>query len=295
MDARKFHLNPSDYGMPTRDELVAMRIWDSHYHGFQSSPQPIKQHEETMYYVERMGIERVVAVDVGGTWQHPLLDTAFETQKWEILVQHQDRVSGLIPIEPSYPGKSLAKMEKWIRHGPCIGIKYSGGNEAGVNCDHPNNDAIIKLAVELNAVIYIHTWIKVGGKAPRAGGGNSAGESSPMDIARLAQRYPDVSLICGHSGGDWELGVRAIRPFKNVLLEFAGSDPHSGSVDYAVRQLGADRIVWGGHGPSRSFATELGKILDADLTKEDRMKVFGGNYRRLAAPIFRKKGLKIVP
>jgi predicted TIM-barrel fold metal-dependent hydrolase len=114
-----------------------------------------------------------------------------------------------------------------------------------------------------------------------------------MDIARLAQRFPQVSLICGHSGGDWELGVRAVRPYKNVLLEFSGSDPHSGMVEYAIRELGVDRLVWGGHGPSRSYATELGKVLDADISKADRMKIFGGNLRRISASIFRKKGMKI--
>ena len=116
-----------------------------------------------------------------------------------------------------------------------------------------------------------------------------------MDLARLAQRFPQVAMICGHSGGDWELGVRAIRPFRNVLLEFAGSDPHSGMVEYAIRELGVDRLVWGGHGPSRSYATELGKVLDADISKADRMKIFGANLRRISAAIFRKKGMKIEP
>ena len=114
-----------------------------------------------------------------------------------------------------------------------------------------------------------------------------------MHVAKLARRFPDVQMICGHSGGDWELGIRAIRPFKNVLLEFAGTDSHSGSVDHAVAELGVDRIVWGGHGPSRSYATELGKVLDADLSPSDRVKIFGGNFRRYAAPIFRQKGIKI--
>jgi uncharacterized protein len=84
-----------------------------------------------------------------------------------------------------------------------------------------------------------------------------------------------------------------VRPQKNVLLEFAGSDPHSGEVEYAVKELGADRVVWGGHGPSRSYATELGKVLDADLSRADRMKIFGGNFRKIAAPIFEAKGMKI--
>jgi len=142
--------------------------------------------------------------------------------------------------------------------------------------------------------VYVHTWLKVGGQPRRPGGDNGDSESTPMDLAELARRFPKVPLICGHSGGDWELGVRAVRPYPNILLEFAGSDPHSGMVEYAIRELGVDRLVWGGHGPSRSYATELGKVLDADISKADRMKILGGNLRRICAPIFEKKGLKLV-
>jgi predicted TIM-barrel fold metal-dependent hydrolase len=60
-----------------------------------------------------------------------------------------------------------------------------------------------------------------------------------------------------------------------------------------VKELGADRLIWGGHGPSRSYSTELSKVLDADLTHEQRLQIFGGNLRRIAAPIFEQKGLKI--
>src|SRR5690606_31955450 len=100
-------------------------------------------------------------------------------------------------------------------------------------------------------------------------------------------------IICGHSGGDWEIGARAVRAHENVYFEFSGSDPHSGQVDYAVNELGIDRIVWGGHGPSRSYATELSKVFDSGLSQRDRMKVLGENYRRLCEPIFRKKGYRL--
>ena len=109
----------------------------------------------------------------------------------------------------------------------------------------------------------------------------------------MARRFPDVPLICGHSGGDWELGVRAVRRFRNVYIEFSGSDPHSGQVDFTVAEVGADRLVWGGHGPSRCYSTELAKVFDADLTLAQREKIFGGNLRRIAEPIFRKKGYKV--
>jgi len=291
---REFALNPAAYGLPTRDDLVKLRIWDIHYHGFMNGG--IRAHEENLFYVERMGIERMLSLDIAGTTADPLGNSLSADKKREIreyLEKNSDRVSGLIPIDPTQPIESCRKMEEWIRQGPCIGIKYYGGNPGGVVCSHPDNDAIIRLAAEMNAVIYIHTWMKIGGQPRRAGGDNERGESTPTDVALLAERFPSVPLICGHSGGDWELGVRAVRRHENVYIEFSGSDPHSGQVDYTVRELGAGRLIWGGHGPSRSYSTELSKVLDADLTHEQRLQIFGGNLRRLAGPIFRQKGYKL--
>jgi predicted TIM-barrel fold metal-dependent hydrolase len=291
---REFALNPAAYGLPTRDDLVKLRIWDIHYHGFMSGG--IRAHEDNLFYVERMGIERMLSLDIAGTTADPLGSSFSAERKREIreyLEKNSDRVSGLIPIDPTQPIESCRKMEEWIRQGPCIGIKYYGGNPGGVVCSHPDNDAIIRLAAELNALIYIHTWMKIGGQPRRPGGVNERGESTPMDVALLAERFPSVPLICGHSGGDWELGVRAVRRHENVYIEFSGSDPHSGQVDYTVRELGPGRLIWGGHGPSRSYSTELSKVLDADLNHEQRLQIFGGNLRRIAGAIFRQKGYKL--
>ena len=292
---QQFAIDPKLYGIPDRAQLVDLRIWDTHYHGFLTGTDPIKQHEKMMFYVERMGIERVISVDIGGTLQDPLDPKPHDKEQLEILEKNKGKVSGIVPIDPGFPEESAAKMKQWIRNGPAIGIKYVGGNKLGVTCDHPNNDRIISLAAELGAAIYIHTWIKVGGEPRYPGGANLKGESTPMHVATLAKRFPHVQMICGHSGGDWELGARAIRPYENVLFEFSGADPQSGSVDYAVNLLGADRIVWGGHGPSRSFATELSKVLDANISHDQRMKIFGANYRRLTTKIFKTKGIDIKP
>ena len=288
---REFVLDPATYGLPSRDDLVKLRIWDMHYHGFFTDG--IRSHEENLFYVERMGIERMLSLDIAGSPEDPLGTKWSDEKKREMrqyLEQHSDRVSGLIPIDPSQPVESCRKIEEWVAKGPCIGIKYYGGNPSGVVCSHRDSDAIIRLAADLKAVIYIHTWLKVGGKPRRSGGDNAPGESTPMDVALLAERFPTVPLICGHSGGDWEVGVRAVRRHENVFIEFSGFDPHSGQVDYMVAQVSVSRLIWGGHGPSRCYSTELSKVLDADLTHDQRLQIFGGNLRRIAAPIFREKG-----
>ena len=60
MNPRDFALDPAAYGLPTRDDLVKLRIWDMHYHGFMGGGIP--QHEENLFYVERMGIERMLSL-----------------------------------------------------------------------------------------------------------------------------------------------------------------------------------------------------------------------------------------
>jgi hypothetical protein len=291
-NTQEFALNPADYGLPTRDELVKLRIWDIHYHGF-AVRDGLRQHAETMRSVERMGIERIFSLEIAGHLDRPFEPTGMEAEQKAILEQEGSRVSGLTCVDPADPDRSVEKMVRWVRNGPCVGIKYAGHDRHPIRCNHPNNDAIIGLAGELNAMIYIHSWLNVGGDPRRPGGGNLAGEATPMDVVELARRFPEVPIVCGHTGGDWELGIRTVRTTPNILMEFAGSDPHSGAVDLAVKELGADRIVFGGHIPSRSYATELSKVLDADITHEQRMLILGGNLRRISAAILRKKGIKV--
>lgn len=281
-----FTVNPSILGLPSREELIDMRIWDLHYHG-------TRNHEEVVKYVLRMGIERVISLDIG-TWGESTEDRERDEQHQALLNEWQDLMLGITRINPSRPADSIERMNRWIENGPAIGIKYGGGhNPEGTTCSHPNNDPIIERAKELNAVIYVHTWIKVGGEPRYAGGGNNYGESTPIDVAKLAKRFPEVPIICGHQGGDWELGIRAIRPYENVFMEFSGGKPASGAVDFAVKELGAERLVWGGHLPSRSYANELSKVYDADLTDMQRRKVFGENLRKIAYPILKDKGYSI--
>jgi hypothetical protein len=101
----------------------------------------------------------------------------------------------------------------------------------------------------------------------------------PIDEVDRASCRPDFAVVA----------------YPGYIIEFSGSDPHSGQVDYTVAQMGVDRLVWGGHGPTRSHSTELSKVLDADLDDAQRRQIFGVNLRRIAAPIFRRKGYPLDP
>ena len=60
----------------------------------------------------------------------------------------------------------------------------------------------------------------------------------------------------------------------------------------AVRELGARRIIYGSDVPGRSFASQLAKVLGADISDADRRLILGENLRRLLMPILDAKGVK---
>jgi predicted TIM-barrel fold metal-dependent hydrolase len=124
-------------------------------------------------------------------------------------------------------------------------------------------------------------------------GPEDVAESTPMEIAAVARRHPTVTVICGHTGGNWELGIRAIRDVKNVCADLCGSDPTAGYTEMAVRELGAERVMYGSDVGGRSFASQLGKVMGADLTDSARRLVLGGNLRRVLQPILNAKGVKV--
>ena len=99
--------------------------------------------------------------------------------------------------------------------------------------------------------------------------------------------------MCVHTGGNWELGIRTIRDTKNVCAEIAGSDPTSGFVEMAVRELGAERVIYGSDVGGRSFASQLGKVIGADVPDSAKELILGGNLRRLLTPVLRAKGYPI--
>lgn len=260
-----------------------MRIWDLHCHlsGVEGRT-PEERMARLIAYADRMGVERLI-VFMGFPWSNDPTADDLKRQNDQVLQalsHYHDRAFGFAYVSPAHVEASLAEIERCIKNGPMVGIKLWVARR----CNRPEIDPIIRAAADLQAVIFQHTWIKAGGNLP--------GESSPMDLAELVARFPRVPMICGHTGGDWEKGIRVVRALENVSIDLGGSDPTAGFVEMAVRELGHRRVLYGSDIGGRSFASQLAKVHGAHITDEAKRAILSENLRRLMSPILRNKGIQ---
>jgi predicted TIM-barrel fold metal-dependent hydrolase len=154
-----------------------------------------------------------------------------------------------------------------------------------VRCTDPRLDSIVRRATELQAVVFQHTWHKTTGNLP--------GESTPAEFAQLAVKHPEAKIICGHTGGNWEVGIRAVRSLPHVTIDVGGSDPTAGFVEMAVRELGAERILYGSDIGGRSVSSQLAKVTGAQITPQEKRLILGENLKRILTPILKAKGVRL--
>ena len=177
---------------------------------------------------------------------------------------------GLCYLNPAHgEGACLAEIERCVVAGGMIGIKLW----VAVNARRPELDPILRRAAELGAPVLHHAWYKTVQHV--------AEESDPSDIADLAVRHPEVTIVMAHLGGGGWRGVRAVAGCPNVVVDTSGAQPEAGLVEYAVRELGPMRVVFGSDWPLRDFAVQKARVEGARLSARDRRWVLGENARRI--------------
>jgi len=258
------------------------KIWDVHTHlAGADGRTPDEKMGWLVRYAARAGIERIV-VFMGYPFAYDPTPQELRRQNDQVLQalsHYHDRAFGFVYVSGKYPEQSVKEIDRCVRDGPMVGVKLWVARR----CHAPELDAIVERATQLRAPILQHTWIKTGGNLP--------GESTPADLAQLAKRHPHAIFLCGHAGGNWLVGLRQVRTSKNVYIETGGTDPTVGFLESAVRILGPTRVVFGSDAPGRSFASQVAKVVAADISEENKRLVLGGNLRRLLHPILQNKGI----
>jgi predicted TIM-barrel fold metal-dependent hydrolase len=140
-------------------------------------------------------------------------------------------------------------------------------------CDDPKVYPLVEKCIDYRVPVLIHTFHKAVGQLEF--------ETLGQNVANLAKRYPQARLIMAHLGANCYLAVKHIRNYPNVSADISGSIFRRDDLDYAVKQIGAGRILFGSDMPDINLVVSLGQVEEAELTPGEKELIYCKNALKL--------------
>ena len=171
-----------------------------------------------------------------------------------------------IVFKPNYP--ELA--QRTIELAESAGVRqfkiHDDGND--LPYDHENYFCLYEHANRTQAVILVHTY----------------GKKHVEPMMKMAAQFPGMKILLGHSGiVEEDIYREAVRRHDNIFLETCCSMAWYGLVERLATMAGADRVLFGTDMPFMSPDQQIGRILFARISDDDKRHILGLNARRVFA------------
>jgi predicted TIM-barrel fold metal-dependent hydrolase len=178
-----------------------------------------------------------------------------------------DRFIGFAYVSPLAPQGMVPELERAIGRLGFRAIKlYSPYTPYEYN--HPIWDPVYQFAQERGLAVLAHT----------------GQDAEPRFLAEAAARFPGARFVAGHAGNTDPFrrqSIKAAQRCPNFFLETCSTYRTPGVIEELVREAGADRVLYGSDLPLMDPRPQLGKIITARISDQDKRLVLGGNARRL--------------
>jgi predicted TIM-barrel fold metal-dependent hydrolase len=183
-----------------------------------------------------------------------------------ILARHTDRLIGYVSVPtPRLGQRAVDEVHRCHEKYGMRGLKIYSHPEASIA--EPGTVPLLEAAAEHGMPILAHT--------------------TPAECDYLMERVPQCRLLMAHMGGhpyalgDWHRAVAVAQKHPNLLLDTASSQIDNGQIEFAVAQLGPERILYGSDMPLLDPHTQKAKVAGAEISDEAKRLILGGNVARI--------------
>jgi len=187
--------------------------------------------------------------------------------------QFPDRLRAYMAVNPNYPELLRRDLDTFDDYRDVyVGFKFLADYHK-VPLDAEAYRPAWEFANERKLLILTHTW----GRSPLDG---------PEVVRKMAERYPDVRLLLGHScHGEWDKAISVARDCPNAYLELTAVLDDRGVVERFVGAGLAHKMLFGTDLPWFDPQHDIGCLLSADITDEDRHLILHRNAEELLAGV----------
>ena len=217
-------------------------------------------------------VECTIASPLAGLLPRGQSDPVAANQHAALVAHETPGLLQWVIVHPLVP-ETFRQAEQLLQEPHCVGIKLHPEEHCYPISDH--GQALFELAAQHNAVVLVHSGDPL---------------SWPADFLPWANEFPNLTLLLAHlgngggAGGDPTLQVRAIQQSRHGNVFVDTSSARSilpGLVEWAVQEVGADKILFGSDTPLYSTAMQRTRIDHAEIPEEAKCAILYMNAQRI--------------
>jgi len=268
------HIFPP-YVAQDREKFLDRDVWFGELY---SNPKaPIAAAEDLIASMDEASVDK--AVTFGFAWSDPALCRETNDYVIDAISRYPDRLIGFIAVNPCAADETQREIERCVAKG-LVGIGELMPDGQGFSCDEAFvTDPLGEIAQHYRLPILTHTSEPVGHLYPGKG-------TRPLSsILSLAQRFPDVVLVCAHWGGGlflYELMPKLIPTLRNVYYDTAASlFVYRDRIFHAAAQIAPNKLLFGTDYPLISHRKFLRRVKAIGLPTMLERDLLGENARRV--------------
>jgi predicted TIM-barrel fold metal-dependent hydrolase len=230
---------------------------------------------EFVAYLDKCGVRRGV---ISSSWsnkaQTPEDYRNGNNEVAKYVQTYKGRFRGSCVITPVRIEEALREIERCHKEFGYVWLGEFCNYMTGYSYRTPEWSQVMKLATDLNLVVQIHTNV--------------------AEMQYLAETFPETTIVFPHLGSsrdDIFTRIGIVAKHKNTHIELSGSGHERvGIIEKAVREIGADRVLYGSDFTINEPAGVIARVKNAFLTEQDRAKILYGNVERLLAKAGSRRG-----
>lgn len=219
-------------------------------------------------YMDEVGVDFIVSSPV-----EDLMDGSSKREQiHDAMRRYPDRIKGYYCVNPLLGFSPEGIAREFAGHPGYVGLKFLPDY-------HRTNltDDIYRPAFEYadahHMLVLSHTW-----------GVSMHGEScnSADKVIGVLDRYKNITFIMGHScQGQVDLAIEIARTYPNAYLDLCDTSRLNGVIEKMVREVGAQKVVFGTDVPMQGFCFQLGCVLGARISDHDKKCILRDNALRI--------------
>lgn len=198
-----------------------------------------------------------------------------DSKKYQItdaMRRYPDRIKGYYCVNPLL-GVDREEIKKAFHDNPgFVGLKFLPDYHRTALTDEIYAPAM-ELANEYHMLCLSHTWgISMNGESC-----NSADK-----VIGVLEKYPNITFIMGHSiQGQVDDAIEIAKRFPNAYLDLCDTCRLNGVVEKMCREVGAERVVFGTDAPMQTHLFQMGCVLGAKISVEEKKLILRDNALRI--------------